>query len=241
MAWEVITGDCLEVMRGMEDGSVDAVVTDPPYGVTDHSWDVPVNSAEWMIAKSAVAFSCEPYSTALINENALPFRFDYVWVKNCASNHFNAHRAPMRRHERVLVFGEYKYNPVMRKRSAEEMSRLNARQREKYPEVYPDTILDFNSVNCRSGDRTAHPSQKPAELMEHLIRTHTDEGDTILDPFCGSGTTGVACIRTGRNFIGIEINEEYADIARRRCEEAERQGDLFVNAPKPKHDQLEIG
>jgi site-specific DNA-methyltransferase (adenine-specific) len=215
-------GDCEWV-----NASADLVVTDPPYGVTDHDWDVVVHPSKWMGERGAVVTATEPYATKLINDSALKFRYDCVWVKNCVSNAMNAGKMPMRRHERVLVFGDYSWNPQKRRRSAEEMARLNMEQRKRMEYASPDTVLQFASVNCRSGDRTSHPSQKPVSLMEWLVANFTLPGETVIDPFMGSGTTGIACIRTGRNFIGIEKDPEHFETARKRIEAELAQGDLF--------------
>lgn len=208
----VFNGDCVQLVAELG-ASLSAVIeiVDPPYGVTDHEWDRIVPASSWMRGRGTVAFAAEPYATHLITTAPQPFMYDQVWVKNCTSNHMNASRQPLRRHERVLVFGAPPYTPQKRKRSARELARLNKVQREKYQERNPDTVLEFDSVNCRSGERTAHPSQKPIELLDHLVRTYTLPGDTIFDPFMGSGTTAVAVLRVGegRKFIGAELNPEF--------------------------------
>lgn len=213
----IIHADCRDVLPV----ECDAVVTDPPYGVTDHEWDNTIPATDWMAAGCCVATASEPFATVLISQAPLPFRFDCVWVKNCCSNALNAKRMPLRRHERVLIFGDYAWNPKKRERTLEEMKRLNKRQRETMQFATPDTVLEFDSVNCRSGERTEHPSQKPVELMRYLVDTFTT--GTVCDPFMGSGTTGVACIRTGRKFIGIEKDARYFEIARQRLENELRQ------------------
>jgi predicted RNA methylase len=214
----IIHGDCRDVLPV----ECDAVVTDPPYGVTDHEWDTVVPAAAWMRAACCVATASEPFATVLIGQAPIPFRFDCVWVKNCCSNPMNAKRMPLRRHERVLVFGDYAWNPRKRERTADEMKRLNRKQRETMRFSTPDSVLEFDSVNCRSGERTSHPSQKPVELMQYLVETFTT--GTVCDPFMGSGSTGIACIRTGRKFIGIEKDARYFEIARARLENELRQG-----------------
>jgi DNA modification methylase len=227
-------GDCTLYLGSCEDilptlGKVDAVVTDPPYGVTDHSWDIVVSPKIWMIGKCCIATATEPYATSLINDSPLRFKFDCVWVKNCVSNAINANRMPMRRHERVLVFGEYTWTPQKRKRTASELNRLNSEQRKTMQYANPDSVLEINSVNCRAVERTAHPSQKPVDLMQYIVASFTD--GNILDPFMGSGTTGVACVKIGRKFIGIEKEERYFDIACKRIEQAYAQPDLFIEPP----------
>ncbi len=211
-------GDCADLFRrtvGMERRARIIQITDPPYGVTGHDWDTVVEAHVWMFGRGCVAFASEPYANHLINTATLPFQHDEVWVKNCTSNHMNASRQPLRRHERVLVFGSPPYNPQMRKRTAKELSKLNKEQRESMQLRNPDTVLDFASVNCRSGARTAHPSQKPIELVEYLVRTYSNPGDLIIDPFSGSGTTAIAVLRAGegRAFLGAELFAEFYDLA----------------------------
>jgi site-specific DNA-methyltransferase (adenine-specific) len=207
-------GDCRELIP-LLDWSTHSLVTDPPYGVTDHEWDEVVPAAEWMRTKCAVVTASEPYATQLINSAPLKFGFDCVWVKNCVSNAMNAARMPMRRHERVLVFGDYEWTPQKRRRSAEEMARLNQKQRETMQWATPDTVLEYDSVNCRHGERTEHPSQKPVPLMEYLIKSFTS--GIVCDPFAGSGSTLVAAKCAGRQIIGIERNEKFCELAARRC------------------------
>jgi site-specific DNA-methyltransferase (adenine-specific) len=150
-----------------------------------------------------------------------------VWVKNCVSNAMNATRMPMRRHERVLVFGDYEWNPQKRKRSAGEMARLNQKQRETMQWATPDTVLEYESVNCRHGERTPHPSQKPVPLMEYLIKSFT--AGVICDPFAGSGSTLVAAKRTGRHVIGFELEERFCELAARRCAQEMALGEVANN------------
>jgi len=122
---------------------------------------------------------------------------------------------PMRRHERVLIFGDFAWHPQKRKRTINEMKRLNSAQRVKYAEIAPDSVLEFDSVNCRSGSRTMHASQKPVELMCYILQSFTD--GTILDPFAGSGTTGRAAKDLQRKCTMIELEERYCEIAANRC------------------------
>lgn len=225
-------GDCLELLPV----DCEAIVTDPPYGIIekavgcwendkDKPWDKVVSAKDWMCSPCCISTAAEPYATELINTAPLKFRFDCVWVKNCVSNAVNAKKMPMRRHERVLVFGDYAWNPIKRQRTQEEMKRLNKQQRLMYQYANPDTILEFESVNARSGERTEHPSQKPVELMQYLVSVFTS--GTICDPFMGSGSTGVACVREGRDFIGVESDAKYFKIAVDRIKRELSQGVLF--------------
>ena len=235
----LIQGDCREVMEVLP--KVCAVVTDPPYGVTDHKWDVVVPAGVWMIAPAAIVTATEPFATALINAAPLRFLYDMVWVKNCASNSMNAKRMPMRRHERVLIFGQPYYTAPKRKRTTEELARLNMEQRERYPDAAFDSVLDIPCVNNRSGDRTSHPSQKPEDLMGALVGAFSSRTQTILDPFMGSGTTLVACQRLGRQGIGIELDPEYYAIACKRVQEVVNNPPLFTPAPpKPTQDAMDL-
>lgn len=203
--------DCRDVLPTI---TVGVIITDAPYGVTDHEWDTPIEPNAWMRGPAVVTTATEPFATGLIVGSPLPFRFDLVWVKNCTSNHMNADRMPLRRHERVLVFGEPEWHPITRERSASELARLNKTQREKHRLAQPDSVLEFDSVNCRSGERTEHPSQKPVALMSWLIRSFSS--GLVLDPFCGTGATLVAAKALGRQAIGIEKNERFAEITAKR-------------------------
>lgn len=202
-------GDCRDASW-----PVDALlVTDPPYGVTDHEWDVVVPAKDWMRCSAAVVFAAEPFATALIMAATLPLAYDLVWVKNTTSNQMNAARQPLRDHERVLLFGRPTYRPMKVVRTADEMARLNVEQREKYPEKFAGSVLRFDAVNNRHGDRTAHPSQKPVELMRWLIEAYSAPDDLIVDPFMGSGTTLRAAKDLGRRALGVEREERFCEIA----------------------------
>lgn len=216
-------GDCRDVLPLFVPETI-AFVTDPPYGVTGHAWDVPVASHEWMHwGAGAVVTATEPYATELITRSPLAFRYDMVWIKNTASNALNAHAMPLRSHERVLVFGDLPYTPVKRPRSRDELSRLNRSQRDMYPCANPTTVLDFEAVNNRSGERTEHPSQKPVALFRWLIQSFAT-AMVVCDPFMGSGTTLRAALDLGHPAIGIEREERYCEIAAKRL----AQGALFV-------------
>jgi DNA modification methylase len=219
-------GDCREILPTI--GHVDAVVTDPPYGMTNHSWDIVVPAQYWMVAPT-VCFSAEPYATALITTAPLPFKYDLVWAKNTATNLENCNIRPARAHERILIFGQPNYTPQKRRRSELEMRRLNVEQRKKYQFAHPGSVLNFDAINNRNSERTGHPSQKPTELLNWLLKSYSAPDEIILDPFMGSGTTGVAAVETGRQFIGIEKHEPYFDITIRRIEEATRQ----IKRPQP--------
>lgn len=229
MSWvDLMEGDCLELMAEIPDGSVDLVLCDLPYGTTACSWDaiIPLDQlwAEyWRVCRGAVVLTAsQPFSSALVMSQPRAFRHEWVWLKNRGTNPFAAKYAPMKRHEVVLVFGKKAplYAPQMRKGKpykgfSSETSTIgeaygkNKSVHKDNPDgdLLPITPLSFN---CEFG---MHPTQKPVALMEYLIRTYTNEGDTVLDNTMGSGTTGVACQNTGRNFIGIERDPGYFTIA----------------------------
>ena len=225
---ELWLGDCREILPTL--GKIGAVVTDPPYGMTSHDWDIEIDPIAWMVAKSAICFSAEPFTQRLIKSATIPFKYDLIWVKNTATNLLNCKIRPARSHEQILVFGTPDYFPQMRKRSKLELARLNAEQRLRMQFANPSSVLFFDAVNNRNSEREDHPSQKPVDLLVWLLRSYTNTADTILDPFMGSGTTGVAAVQMGRRFIGIEREERYFEIACKRIEDAQRQGDLFIDA-----------
>ena len=240
-------GDCLELMAQIPDGSVDMVLCDLPYGTTACKWDsvIPFEPL-WAHYKrvikrngAIVLTASQPFTTALAASNLASFRYSWVWDKKFAGNFMQANRMPLRVHEDALVFAfgdkmpRYYPQKTMRetpikKGGNRQSSAIPIRQTEtaaafgasskEYTDKHPTTILEFSS---RDGERGLHPTQKPVALMEYLIRTYTNEGETVLDNCMGSGTTGVACANTGRNFIGIEQDDKYFAIAKQRIELAQ--------------------
>lgn len=239
-------GDCLEMMKLIPDGSVDMVLCDLPYGTTACKWDAVIPFDQlWgeyrRVVKPSGAIvltAAQPFTTALIASNYEMYHHSWVWNKKFAANFPQAKRQPLRVHEDIVVFGKTPtYYPQMTKRDtpikkgankgAAVFGGVSGLGREDYEgKVYdekcPETILDFSS---RAEKRGLHPTQKPVALMEYLIRTYTNEGDTVLDNTMGSGTTGVAAVNTGRKFIGIERDDKYFAIAQKRIEDA-MYGDL---------------
>ena len=238
-------GDCLEILPTLEAGSVDAVITDLPYGTTACKWDtiIPFESM-WKQAKrllkphgAFVTTASQPFTSALIMSNLAWFKYELIWDKvNLYTGALLANIQPMKRHENVVVFcdGATIFNKQMR------MGNPYVRKRKKQCDVgayATSTYKRIKTVNTgehnpcsileiEAGYRSEkghHPTQKPAALMAYLIRTYTNEGDTVLDFTMGSGSTGVACIQAGRNFIGIEISEEYFASAKHRIETAQAQ------------------
>jgi site-specific DNA-methyltransferase (adenine-specific) len=231
-------GDCLEVMKEIPDQSIDLILCDLPYGTTACAWDsvIPFDQM-WenykRIARGAIVLTAsQPFTTALAASNLNDFRYQFVWEKERPSNPQLAKKQPLKVHEDILVFyakfGIYNPQGVIeipeaeRKQHNPEANSLGHCVRKPYVQThtnYPKSILKFPS------ERGLHPTQKPVALMEYLIRTYTNEGDTVLDNCMGSGTTGVACANTGRRFIGIERDEKYFEIAKNRIEAA-AYGDL---------------
>jgi site-specific DNA-methyltransferase (adenine-specific) len=235
MSFQLYNGDCLELMKSLPDGSVDMVLCDLPYGVTArNAWDDVIPFAPlWVeytrISRGAVVLTAiQPFAAACVMSNPTAFKYEWVWEKEPTGN-LNAKRQPMRAHESVLVFGN-KFNyfpqglrPTLRKRGASDNSRsLNYGEQKK--QAYTQTVTGYpTSIISFAKDRDkVHPTQKPVALMEYLIRTYTNEGDTVLDNCMGSGTTGVACANTKRKFIGMDKDTElgYYAVAERRITEA---------------------
>ena len=229
-------GDCLEVMKTIKTGSIDAIITDPPYGTTACKWDSVIDfDLMWeqlnRIIKpngAIVLFGSEPVSSALRMSNIKNYKYDWYWVKDRASNFLNAKRQPLRNVENIHVFNVKKYFPIMENRGKPSNSigksegkinlgstqgkRINVNGNTKTNIKYPRTAL--TGYICPHPP--VHPTQKPITLMEYLIKTYTNENETVLDFTMGSGSTGVACKNTNRDFIGIEQDEKYFKIAQER-------------------------
>jgi DNA modification methylase len=234
---KIYNEDCLEGMKRIPDGSVDLVLTDPPYGTTACKWDsvIPFEPM-WeqlnRIIKSNGAiclFGSEPFSSALRMSNIKHFKYDWIWDKKMPSGMSYARFQPMRQTENISVFcnGKTVYNPQMVKRDkpikgggmskGETTNNQNLIALHKtYDYKNPTNLLAFDKI--RKG--SLHPTQKPVALLEYLIKTYTNEGETVLDFTMGSGSTGVACINTNRNFIGFELDKHYCDIANERIRES---------------------
>ena len=230
--------DCLVAMdRMIEEGiKVDAIITDPPYGTTACKWDSVIDFEEmWLRLNrlikpngAIVLFGSEPFSSALRMSNIKNYKYDWKWDKVIGSGFQVAKYKPMIRSEDVCIFGtggKVNYYPIKIKRDKpikgyavnNSLSNPLANADKKvrtYTHKNPTNILEFKKVKG-----TVHPTQKPVALMEYLIKTYTNEGETVLDFTMGSGTTGVACKNLGRDFIGIEMDEGYFDIASKRMEQ----------------------
>lgn len=229
-------GDCLELMKDIPDGSIDMILCDLPYGTTACKWDSvipfePLWEQYKRIIKdngAIVLFGSEPFSTELRHSNLKMYKYDWIWNKKIPSVMSYAKYQPMRQTENISVFckGKTVYNPQMVKRDKPIKKGGNKYSPsggmccngEKFTKIYeyknPVNLITFDRV--RKG--SLHPTQKPIELLEYLIKTYTNDGETVLDNCMGSGSTGVACIHTNRNFIGMELDENYFKIAKDRIE-----------------------
>lgn len=240
----LMQGDCLELMKTIPDGSVDMILTDPPYGTTACKWDsiIPFEPM-WAELKriikpngAIVLFGAEPFSSMLRCSNLKMFKYDWVWQKSKVGNVFNCKNAPQKNFENIMVFssgtianGSDKKMPYfpqglidvnITKKNQRKVSdvgtianRPSRKSGSEYTQTktnYPRQIIKFNN------EQGFHPTQKPVSLLEYLIKTYTQENETVLDFTMGSGSTGVACVNTGRKFIGIELDEKYFEIAKER-------------------------
>ena len=233
-------GDCLEIMKEIPDKSIDMVLCDLPYGTTACKWDTvipfkPLWEQYNRIIKCGGAiclFGSEPFASRLRASNINNYKYDWIWNKKLAGNAILAKKQPLKIHEVVMVFNSTRYFPQMTKGKERkkmtggmcarecEMLRGSKTVQEEYVNnlYYPTSIQEFSIAGLRKG--RLHPTQKPVPLLEYLIKTYTDEGETILDNCMGSGSTGVACKNLNRNFYGIELDEHYFEVAKKRIENA---------------------
>ena len=233
---KLIQGDCLEEMKNIEDGSVDMILTDPPYGTTACKWDsiIPLEPMWEQLKRvikpngAIVMTASQPFTSSLIMSNIKMFKYCWYWKKNRATGVLNAKKQPLRNVEEVVIFNAKKYNPQglievnqPSRNSKKDYENYGAGTCRSYTQKYtnyPKQVVEFDSVQ-----RTEHPTQKPVALMEYLINTYTNEGETVLDFTMGSGTTGVACANLNRDFIGIEMDEDYFRVACDRITTAQRK------------------
>jgi len=246
---QVFLGDCLELYKNIEPKSIDLILTDLPYGTTACKWDtiIPFDKLWGMVnylLKPNGAFittASQPFSSALVMSNPKMFKYEWIWEKAVGSNFAALKYQPMKEHENILVFGKGTtvYNPIKEERKGSGKQRQKAgyanskataktgqfiggimdatKRTNDYEELrYPSSIQYFNN---RDKDRGMHPTQKPVALFEYLLKTYSNEKMTIFDPCMGSGTTGVACKNLKRNFIGIEKDDKYFEVAKKRIEE----------------------
>ena len=260
LPYTLLLGDTLERMKEIPDGNVDMILCDLPYGTTACKWDSvipfePLWAAYRRVCKKNAAIvltASQPFTTALIASNYEMFAYEWIWDKGVSASFVQAKRMPMRVHENVLVFCPSGQTPryfpqmtpkdkpvVFRGKTGRGANAIPVVDRpdfqKTYTESYPPTIQSFSSRSA--GSRGIHPTQKPIALMEYLIRTYTNEGETVLDNTMGSGTTGVACVNLGRNFIGIERDESYFAIAKHRIEAAYASPGQPTPPSKPKNNE----
>ena len=245
-------GDCLDVVPTLEEQSIDAIICDPPYGTTACDWDsiIPLGPM-WRQLKrviqpngAIIMTASQPFTSALVTSNLKDFKYSMVWQKSQSTGHLNAWRMPVRSHEDITVFYSKQptYNPELKDKPAANIRPVTSRTKKtncygshkldahRCPpdKTMPNSVLQFNNAQG-----TVHPTQKPVALMEYLIKTYTNEGETVLDFTMGSGTTGVACANLNRKFIGIEIEEKYFQIACERITEAYRTRPRLFDTIKP--------
>lgn len=234
MKYDLMEGDCLQLMAELPDASVDMILCDLPYGTTQNKWDsiIPLD-ALWRqykrIARGAIVLTAQtPFDKVLGASNLAWLRYEWIWHKSKATGHLNAKMQPMKAHENVLVFYDRlpTYNPQgLVRKTAPTIRKGRGGNGTNYGKSDKDAVQEFENyprsiLEVASEGRTVHPTQKPVVLMEYLILTYTNPGDVVLDNCMGSGTTGIACAKTGRRFIGMERDPKYFDIACDRVEKA---------------------
>lgn len=260
---ELIQGDCLEKMKEIPDRSVDAIITDPPYGLTRCKWDsiIPLEPMWEQLKRiikdrgAIVLFGSEPFSSYLRMSNIKQYKYDWIWDKHIPRGFQLAKRRPMSKHENIIVFGDGAicYYPVMVKRDKPvkvknylKKDKISSSFQGKYNDSSklfeythrnPDTIIK-GLWEANAGK--LHPTQKPVALLEYLIKTYSLEGETVLDYCCGSGSTGVACKNLNRNFIGIERDPEYFKIAEKRINETNIKTPSQDNQNRAHYIQLDL-
>ena len=247
--YEIYNGDCLEVMdmlitKGIK---VDCILTDPPYGTTACKWDTIIPFEEmWgrlnkLIKNNSaiILFGSQPFTSALISSNIKCFKYELIWDKTFGRQPHLANIQPMKQHENILIFSidgkrinyypqkielpkPYYSSGASNNSGSNNHHKLGLKKQSKiYTHKTPTSLFSYKPV---SNTKTVHPTQKPVALLEYLIKTYTLEGETVLDFTMGSGSTGVACLNTNRKFIGIELDENYFNIAKNRIEKTERDG-----------------
>ncbi len=244
-------GDCLELMKDIPDSSIDMILCDLPYGKTACKWDAvipfePLWEQYKRIIKDTgamVLFGSEPFASELRHSNLKMFKYDWIWKKTRATGFAQAKNQPMRNYENICVFSKgvaihanqssrrMTYNPqgledtvYIKKQGKNGRTDTCFSKRKSHKEEHVQTQTNYprQVIEFASEGKTVHPTQKPVALLEYLVKTYTNEGDTVLDNCMGSGSTGVACINTGRNFIGMELDKQYFDIAVQRIAEAQK-------------------
>ena len=239
---ELYKGDCLELMKNIPDKSVDMILCDLPYGTTKCKWDIVIPLDKlWeqynriIKDKGAILFfGSEPFSSKLRISNLRMYKYDWIWKKTKAQGFLNSKKMPLKDYENICVF--YKRLPVYnpqgiiygnfqndRKSKYSKGEDIYGKEKEfgiSHMSNFPKQIIEFSNP---SGNGQLHPTQKPVDLLEYLIKTYTQDGEVILDNCMGSGSTGVACVNTSRDFIGIELDKDYFNIANERIKDAQKE------------------
>lgn len=243
MSVKLLKGDCLNLLGGVKDKSVDLILADLPYGTTANKWDEvipikPLFEQYQRIIKphgAVLLFGVGKFGAQLIvnAHKKLPYRYDWVWRKTMPVGFLNANKMPLRAHENIYVFYKHlpTYHPQMRTgfkpyktgknkpgHNYHKMSGNYIPFESKHGERFPVDVIEFSNGN----NKYVHPTQKPIDILEYMIKTYTDEGMTVLDNTMGSGSTGVAAVSLKRNFIGMELDEDYFKIAKERIKKADR-------------------
>ena len=237
--YELLNGDCLELMKDIPDKSIDMILCDLPYGTTQCKWDIIISFEDlWdqynRVIKdngAIVLFGSEPFSSKLRMSNLKMFKYDWVWKKTMASNFALCKKQPFKKHEMVSVFYKKQptYNPQMevgepyvdKRQSGKRNASVGTNDGiDRHPinnigTRYPSSVQEFSNGN----NGNVHPTQKPVDLLEYLIKTYTNEGEVVLDNTMGSGSTGVAALNLHRKFIGIELDAKYFEIAKNRIQD----------------------
>jgi site-specific DNA-methyltransferase (adenine-specific) len=250
MSIDVWEGNCFEMMKSIPAKSIDAIITDPPYGTTALKWDKKIDLVAWWEAAESVIkdagvvvmFSQQPFTTDLINSNRKHFRYEIIWRKDRPVGFLDANIRPLRAHENILVFSRNfrrsndgkraaaTYNPQFtvgkpyrRKHQAQHTAHYGFVSKNDYETINPGRRFPVDVLDYpnRVGGKSLHPTQKNIDLVKWLVLTYTNLGELVLDPFAGSGTTLAASLETGRNAIGIEQDESYIKIIQTRIKDIE--------------------
>lgn len=242
---QLMQGDCLEMMKYIPDGSVDMILCDLPYGRTKNKWDIGIDLDRlWEQYKRIIKkrgcialFAQTPFDKVLGNSNLAMLKYEWIWEKPMATGRLNCNFAPMKAHENILIFSKSASCFVKNKDNSmvfipqmtegKPYKAISGKASTNYDTKWAKEQLTINNgtryprdvIKVPHDKSKLHPTQKPVALLEYLIRTYTNEGDTVLDNCMGSGSTGVACVNTGRNFIGIELDKQYFEIAEKRIKE----------------------
>lgn len=249
---KIYNEDCIETMKRIPDDSIDLMLTDTPYNVTSADWDnsldLPLLWNEWnricKIDAAMIFTATQPFSSELIISNKSNFKYEWIWQKSQPTGFILADKRPLNYHEHILVFYRKQptYNPIMVKGlvnhgdnnyktdkikssiSTAMGSKMQYKKADKSGLKYPASII---KINCVDRAKVEHPTQKPIDLFRYLIKTYTNEHETVFDGYMGSGTTAMACIAEKRNFVGSELNKEYFELATKRIETELLQPKLF--------------